>query len=126
MLCLPLISRNIYQPILFSYLSTYFFSLETIIEKKAPAAPHQRVTDVPEGETSTEEDVMDDKVKDKGKGRDLENIGEGSGSGNESGDEDELKGEGGLKSQSDGEDIIFSKLFINLRNGCHSSRPSRC
>ena len=85
---------------MFSYLSTYFFRLETIIEKEAPAAPRQRVTEVPEGETSTEEDVMDDQVKDKGKGRDLENIGEGS----ESGVEDELKGEGGLKSQSDGED----------------------
>ena len=58
-------SRNIYQPI--------------------RAAPHQRVTEVPEGETSTEEDVMDDQVKDKGKGRDLENIGEGSESGNEIG-----------------------------------------
>ena len=97
-------SRNIYQPILFNYLSTYFFRLETIIEKEAPAAPRQHVTEVPEGETSTEEDVMDDQVKDKGKGRDLENIGEGSESGNESSVEDELKGEGGLKGQSDGED----------------------
>ena len=43
--------------------------------------------------------MTDDKVKDKGKGGDLENIGEGSESGNESGDEDELKGEGGLESE---------------------------
>ena len=66
-----------------------------------PAAPRQRVTEVPEGETSTEENMMDDQVKDKGKGRDLGNIGEVSESGSESGDEDkdedELKGEGGLK-----------------------------
>ncbi|KIJ92679.1 hypothetical protein K443DRAFT_113196, partial [Laccaria amethystina LaAM-08-1] len=52
---------------------------------------------------STEEDAMDDQVKDKGKGRELGNIGEGGESGNESVDEVELKGEDGLKSQSDGE-----------------------
>ena len=61
------------------------------------AGLHQHVTEVPEGETSTEEDMVDDQVKDKGQGRDLENIGEGTESGNESGDEDELKGEGSLK-----------------------------
>jgi cobalamin biosynthesis protein CobT len=50
--------------------------------------------------------MMDDQVKDKGKGRDLGNIGEVSESGSESGDkdEDEDEDEGGLKSQSDGED----------------------
>jgi hypothetical protein len=88
---------------LFNYLSTSFFRLKTIIEQEAPAAPLQRVTEVPEGETSTEEDAMDDQVKDKGKGRELGNIGEGGESGNESVDEVELKGEDGLKSQSDGE-----------------------
>jgi hypothetical protein len=53
---------------------------------------------------SAEEDMMDDQVKDKGKGRDFGNIEEGSDGESENGDEDDGEDEGGDDGEDEGED----------------------
>jgi len=75
-------SRKILLANNFNYLSSDFLRLETIIKKKSTITPatcsmpaavkpptHQCITEVTEGKTSTGEDMMDDQVKDKGKGK---------------------------------------------------------